>query len=335
MVRIAPAFGPATGVEIAPTRPLPGDAEAPGVGFHQGQVVSVELVKAVGADEGLFRISGRYFRALYPAGLAQGVTIPMRVVDTGPPLVLRLPDMIAQLLSRLVHPSTTGLKSAAEGIGRLAASGGFSGESAALASALGGLLTLPEDPGALAAALEKLFAKNGVFHEAVLARGGDPADVKALALKLLGTVGEESRAGPLLKAIISRVEAYQARSLIHENPVFPFFLNWGGEEMRGEFELLKGDEGGEGEEGARGGGLVVRLEMPNLGHVEAALWWYAGAVSVALRVPRELHGWVAERIGPLREALGNVGGVNVSSVRVEPREPPRPATGRSLLEITV
>lgn len=332
MVRVAPAFGPTLGQETAPVRAVPGDETAPGVGFHQGQVVSVELVKAIGADEGLFRISGRYFRALYPAGLAQGVTIPMRVVDTGPPLVLRLPDMIAQLLNRLVHPSTTGLPAAGAGLAKLVASGGLTGEAAGLAAKLSETFNLPDDPKLLAQALEKLFSRNGVFHEAFLSRGEDPADVKSLALRLLASLGGEDRAAPLLKAIISHVEAYQARSLIHENPVFPFYLNWGGEEIKGEFELKKGAEGGEE---PRGGGLVVRLDMPNLGHVEAALWWHAGAVSVGLCVSQELYGWVKERVEPLREILREAGGINVSSLRVEAREPPKPATGRSLLEITV
>lgn len=323
---------PSGGPEAPVSRVSAVAGEAPGPGFHNGQVLSVELVKPVGDDEGLFRISGRYFRALYPSGLTPGVSVPMRVVDTGPPLVLRLPDMIAQLMAKLVHPSNTGFAAASSTLLSLADSNAFSGEAAKLAAQLKEIITLPQDPKDLAKALERLFTKNGVFHEAFLAKGEDPGDVKALAARLLALFGGDEKAGPALRALLAHVEIFQARSLIQENPVFPFFLNWGGERINGEIELVKDGEGGAD---GQGGGLVLRMDMPSLGHVETALWWYSGAVSVTLRVPREVEGWFAERLAPLEASLRGVSGINLSALRVVAKEPAGPATSRSLLEITV
>lgn len=332
MVRIAPAFTAQEGSAIASARLSEGGAErAPGVGFHNGQVLSVELVKPVGSDEGLFRISGKYFRALYPEGLAPGVAVPMKVIDVGPPLVLRLPDMIAQVFGKLVHPPSTSLSSALATLAKTF-DGAPTTPEAALAAKLKEVLALPQDPKELAKALERLFVKNGVFHEALLARGEDPLDIKSFALKLLALTGEGGKGAEAAKALLAHVEAFQARSLLHDNPVFPFFLNWGGEEIKGEFELKEDDAAPEGQ---KGGGLVMRLDMPNLGHVEASLWWYAGGVSVTFRVPKEIEGWLTERLAELKKTLDGLPEFSLAALRVEEREPPRPATGRSLLEITV
>lgn len=331
MVRIAPAIAAEQGAALSPARPAEGAERAPGVGFHNGQVLAVELVKSVGSDEGLFRISGKYFRALYPEGLTPGVSVPMKVIDVGPPLVLRLPDLIAQVFAKLVHPPSTSLYSALASLTKVFDDAPASPE-AALAARLKELLALPQDPKELAKALERLFVRNGVFHEALLARGEDPGDVKALALKLLAALGEGSKGAEAVKALLAHVEAYQARSLLHDNPVFPFFLNWGGGEIKGEFELKEDDSAPEGQ---KGGGLVVRLDMPNLGHVETSLWWYAGGVSVTFRVPKEIEGWLTERLAALKKTLEGLPEFNLAALRVEERDPPKPATGRSLLEITV
>ena len=330
MVRIGPTFGPTT-VEPTSTARVTGIGREGPADFRQGEVLQVELVKSVGDDEGIFRVAGRLFRALYPEGLTPGVAVPMRVVDLGPPLVLRLPDIISALFAKLVHPSQTGFAEAAQNLAKLFQGSGYTGEAAALLDKLRQMLDLPSDPKELALALERYFTKSGVFHEAFLARGEDPGDLKSILSRLLALLGGDEKAEPLLRALLSHVETFQARSLLAENPIFPFFLPWGEEPVKGEIELMK-EEGGEGE---RGGGLVMRLDLPNLGHVESALWWYAGGISVTLKVPKALEGWLGERAPELEEKLKELDGMSLTTLRIEPHEPAKPRRGRSLLEVTV
>lgn len=329
MVRIASNIEP-TYATTTPVRST-GIERGP-YGFQSGEVLSVELVKSVGDDEGLFRIAGRFFRALYPAELTPGVAVPMKVIDPGPPLILRLPDRLADVFAKLVHPSQIPLSEASNSLAGMLKGGGLAPEAQNLLARVLDTLNLPSDPRELAGALERLFQKSGVFHEALLSRGIDPDDVKANLLRLIALISEDDKAAPLLKALLSHVETYQARSLQNEHPVFPFVLNWGGDPLKGEIELLKEEEGKDGE---KAGGLVVKLDLPNLGHVQTALWWYGGGLSVTMRVPRQVEGWLTERIGELEEKLKNLDTLRLTTLRVEPQEPPRPMRGRSLLEIKV
>lgn len=329
MVKIDAGVGPLRPGEVTVVRQ--GGVEKAGApDFHMGQVLEVELVRAVNEDEGLFRIAGRYFKALHPAGLAEGVTLPLKVVDTGPPLILKLPDLFTSIFSRLVHPSATSFSDAAQGLinfkeGQLPA-----GDALKLFSSLKELLALPQNPEELAKALEKFFRSSGIFHEALLARGETGDDLKSLALKLLVFLKDDEQAVTLLKSLLSHLETYQARSILGHNPVFPFALPWGEEKLKGEFEFLSG-----GEDGENGGGLVMKLDLPNLGHVESALWWYRSGCSVTFRLPQKASDFLAPRLPELQEILQGIPGLNLTALRIEPETAPRPATGRGLLEVTV
>lgn len=332
MVKIGPTIQPTAGEEISRARITTSERPAP-TGFHTGQVVEVELVRPIGDDEGIFRIAGRYFRALYPVELRPGVTMPLRVVDTGPPLVLRLPDFISQALAKLVHPSDTGFSEAASKLLLLNPSGQAAGEAGALLAEMKSILNLPMDPEELGRALARYFVSSGIFREAMLARGQAAEDLKSLALKLLMLLKDDNTAEPLLKSLLSHIETFQARSLLQQNPVFPFFLNWGGEPLRGEFEII--DEEGKREGSGTGGGIVMRLDMPNLGHVEAALRWVGRNLSVDFRVPKSLAGWFEPRLSALAETLKAIPGLSVTALRVEPHPLPKPAHSKALLEITI
>lgn len=332
MVKIGPTIQTIPGEEISRARLSTAERASP-TGFHTGQVVEVELVRSIGDDEGIFRIAGRYFRALYPVELSPGVTMPLRVVDTGPPLVLRLPDFISQALAKLVHPSDTGFSEAASKLLLLTPLDAKTPEAAALLAKMQSILNLPLEPEELGLALARFFISSGIFREALLAKGDTTDDLKSLALKLLSLLKGDKAAEPLLKSLLSHIETYQARSLLQQNPVFPFLLNWGGEPLRGEFEIIEDEEMKEGQD--RGGAIIIRLDMPNLGHVESALKWRGPSVAIDFRVPKELTVWFEPRLETLAETLKAIPGLNVTGLRVDAHPPPKPAHSKALLEITV
>lgn len=314
--------------------------------LRPGLIVRVELIKALGPEEGLLRIAGRMYRAVYPEGLKPGVPMQLKVTDAGPPLVLQLPDAFSRIFGKLVHPSATSFPAAAKGLLETALPEGAAGTAAGtgagaeltdLLARLQTLLRLPQDPRELAQALARFVRQSGLFHEADLAAGRTPDDLKTIAQRLLTLVtasGGDERLERLLDSILSHVDTYQARSLLQQSVVVPFALPWPGSEEPVHGELEYGDVPASQDE-KQAGGVTLRLDMPNLGHVEAALWWGPTGTSVTLRVEPGLEDWMEERVSGLERSLAVDAGVRVAGVRVETHEPAGPAWTRGLLEVTV
>ena len=307
----APVLGPPGGA--GPGRPAQA-GEIQGV-LRLGGLIQVELVQAKGAGEGILDIGGQLFRALYPEGLAEGQRLTLRVASLGPPLLLQLPDSPEAALGRMLTPPPGGLAStlpillsqtAGEGLGP--------GESHRLRQ-LQSLLALPSSPGELSRALARLFPRSGLFHEALLARGEGAEGVKSLALRLLRSVPE----GPLTRALenlLVHLEAHQARSVLDGFPVMPIALPWGGEVLQG--ELAVEERSGRRPDGAAAAGaLRLRLEMPGLGPVEAALRWGPLGISVRLLLREQFVDAASHRMTELSEALAQGAGVRLVDLRVD------------------
>jgi hypothetical protein len=301
----------------------------------KGQIVNAELIKTLGDNEGLLKIAGRLFRAIHPEGIKPGTVMPLRIVDTGPPLVMKLPDTLESLLAKLVRPSSMGFAKAASQLIATPDGALSDSEATTVLAQLKTLLKLPTNPDDLARALSRFVKGSGVFSEAFMARGEPVQDLKSLIQKLLPfarALGDEALEGRL-DALLSHINTHQARSLIDQLVVMPFHLPWGDEPISGELELMGEGDGGE-EAGARG--LTLRLNMPSLGPVEAALWYGKHGTSITLRFDEKHLDWVAPQLPQLEEALKSRGIEQVSTIRLEAhRAATGPAKSRGLLEILV
>jgi len=317
-------LGPGPGAVPAATPPRP---EALSLGLRLGEVVEAEFLEALGQREGLLAIGGRVFRALHPEGLAPGQRLALRLVSPGPPPVFRLPEAAEEGVVRLLWPPAQGLASAARVLlgGEVVHAG-----SGPLLAALQQVLRLPEEPGALGEALARLLRNSGLHHEASLARGEEPADLKALALRLLG----REPAGPLAKAaeaLLGHVEAHQARSALEGVLVVPLLLPWGEEWAQGELRVEDGEE--RGRAGAGGKTLRIRLEMPRLGPVEALVRWGQGGVAVRLGLAPDAVAEAREKLPELSARLSDEARVRVADLRVEALPPPAPRGGPGRVEV--
>lgn len=290
-------------------------------------MVEAQFLEALSQREGLLAIGGRVFRAIHPEGLAPGQRLALRLVSAGPPPVLRLPESGEENVAHLLRPPAQGLEAAAR---VLLGTQPARAESGPVLSALQQLLRLPEEPGALGQALARLLERSGLHHEASLARGEEPADLKALALRLAA----REPAGPLAKAaeaLLGHVEAHQARSVLEGVLVVPLLLPWGEEWAQGELRVE--DAGERGRAGTAGGTLRLRLEMPRLGPVETWVRWGQGAVSVRIGLAPDAVPEAREKLGELSANLQHAAGLRVADLRVEPLPPPPPRGGPGLVEV--
>lgn len=320
----------ALGPGARPPEPAPAPARAAGVpsppALSAGEVVDAELVETLGRGDALLRLGSRLVRALVPEGLPRGEPLRLLVVAPGPPAVLRLPDPAEAAAARLAKPAAEGLVSSVRTL-LAAALPADDPEAGALLASARSLLTLPPSPGRLAEALARWVRGSGVFHEASLARGEAPGDLKEVLLRLVARLGE----GPVARAaeaLLSHVETHQARSLVDGMPVVPLVLPWGDEPLHGELRL---EERPTSRGGEPAGCLVVRLQMPRLGTVEARLQWGGGGVAVRLGLEPAALAAVAPRLGELADRLGGAG-VRVRTLRAEAL-PVTPSGAGGLVEV--
>ena len=295
--------------------------------LRPGELVLGQLVEARGAGEGILELGGRLLHAFYPEGLTAGERLVLRVASLGPPLVLQLPDPVQEPLAQLLRPPGTGFASAVQTLLAQGAEGLGPAERELLAG-IQRLLSVPTSPADMSQALQRFLTRSGVFHEAHLAGGRDPQDLKALVLRLLPRIEQ----GPLaraLESVLGHVEAYQARSVLDGVPVIPLVLIWGGETVRGEWVVEeRSTQGAEGT--AASGSLRLRLDMPHLGHAEVAVRWGPLGTSARLRLqPAALEAATA-RSAELAEALVRAGAPRLVDLRLEPLTdlPARPGPGR-------
>lgn len=290
-------------------------------------MVQAELVHDLGGGEGVVRIDGRLFRALYPEGLPQGARVALRLVESGPPLTFQLAEPADSALTRLLHPPGRGLGSA---VAALLAPGEGAGPAGGELAAAARWLDLPLEPGALARALARWVQGAGLFHEAALARGEVPEDLKSALLRLVARLPEGSAVREAADALLGHLSAHQARSALEGVPVFPLVLPWGEEPIQGELRL-EGEGGGRKSEGPRW--LRLRLQMPQLGVVELRVRWGEAGVSVRLAVEPAILELTRAHLTELDGLLRRRAGVRVAELRADPLPPPEPRTGRSLVEV--
>ncbi|MBI5017386.1 MAG: hypothetical protein HZB55_18105 [Deltaproteobacteria bacterium] len=303
---------------------------ADALGLRAGDLVAALVVEDLGGGAGIVDLQGKLFRAVYPDGLGAGARVTLRVEGTGPPLLLRVPEAGEEALLRVARPPATGLVQAVRGLLAAAEDPALGPE---LKTLLDGteLLRLPADPARLAPALARLIAKSGVFHEAALARGEVPGDVKSLALRLLSSPAEPA-VTRLAEALLGHVEAYQARSVLEGAVVVPFVLPWAGESVPGEWIVDERSGAGDGGE-AVAGALRVRLDLPRLGPVEVALRWGPAGNAVRLRLAGAGLDAVTGRLTELENALTEDAGVRLLELRAEPLSRAPAQSSPSLLEV--
>jgi hypothetical protein len=294
--------------------------------------VEAEILERFGKGEGLVRIVGRTLRGLFPDSLPEGARLSLRVTSAGPPLRLQLPGSREDGVFHLLRPPADGLKAAVRLLLEAPAPGLRDGSGTAeILAAARRILGLPQDPDSLPQALAHWLRRSGLFHEALLARGEEPEDLKALALKLLARSpgAELARAA---RALLGHLEAYQARSLLEGAHIVPLVLPWGEEWVHGELHLEEGS--GEDSSERKGfGRLRMRLEMPHLGSVEVRLRWGRGGVAVRLALEPRFIEPARSRLGELGEALASAPGIAVTELRAEPLPPPEPSSGSALVEV--
>jgi len=301
--------------------------EITSLGLRLGDVVEAEFLETLGPGEGLLAIGGRVLRATHPDGLVPGQRLALRLVSAGPPPVLRVPEAADEGVAQLLRPPAQGLGAA---VRVLLGSEAARAESGPWLSALQQILRLPEDPDALGRALARLVGRSGLHHEASLARGEEPADLKALVLRLAAREPQ----GPLAKAaeaLLGHVEAHQARSVLEGALVVPLLLPWGEEWAQGELRLE--DPGARDRGRAAGSTLRLRLEMPRLGPAEVLVRWGQGQVSVRLGLAPDAVAQGRERLGELSTQLSRVAGLRVADLRVETLPPPARRGGSGLVEV--
>jgi hypothetical protein len=245
---------------------------------------------------------------------------------------LQLPGKGGASLPQLLHTPSIGLATAIRSLlGSLSPEIQNGGAEAELLSAARRLLGLPREPEGLARALARWVRGSGLFHEARLAQGEDPADLKSLALKLLARLpqGDLARSA---KALLGHVEAHQARSILEGEQVVPLVLPWGEEWVQGELRVMDERRGDSRDDGASGR-IRMRLHMPRLGPVEVGLRWGTGAVSVRLAFSPRVLETARSRLGELAEALAGAPGLAVADLRADPLPALEPRTGPGLVEV--
>lgn len=316
---------PVAGGQGVSARPA-GAAEA--LGLKSGDVVEGGLVENLGNGEGIVDLGGRLVRAAIPEGLAAGLRAALRVVSTGPPLVLKLPMPGEEaLVQRLSPPSVNW----SQVLGALLSSADGRPEEVAQLVEPFLFLRLPISPADLAPLLAQLVRKSGLYHEALLARGEDPGDLKALALRLLARSSDPGVV-KLAEALLGHVEAHQARSVFEGAVVVPFALPWGDEPLQGEW-VVEERSGRRPNGEAESGLLRVRLHLPRLGPVEASFQWGPAGNAVRLRLAPEGLSAVSPRLPELARALVDEASLPLVSLRVEPLAPAAPKGARGLLEV--
>ena len=285
----------------------------------------METAGPAGAGRVWIRVEGRLLEASLLQPLPRGA-FRARVVRSGPPLVLLPLDGGEGRLSR--HPAAQ-----PHGWARLVQT--LSGLLEAQpereppeAQALGRLLRLPQNPAALAAALARWVRAAWPGD----AKGQDddvPGELLRLATRLLeGAPGE--RLKEALEAFREHLLLFQARS--REQVVVPLALPWSGTWVPGEL-VVEAEPRAGGRSGPRIRGIVVRLELPRLGPVEVSVRWGGQGLWVRIAAGPEACGPLRTRLGELRRALRERGGIPVGALHVVGLLPSREVAGGRILEV--
>ncbi len=300
------ATGPAEGARLAP-----------------GTVVEARILESIQPGLGKVAVGRWVLNARFPAELPQGARFQAQVEAGGPPLVLRLLKPPEADAARLAVPPREPL---ARAVVRILEAAGADSDLAPLAR----LLRLPPEPRALASHLARWVRGSGVFHESALARGEVPEDLKTLAVRLLGRLGE----GPVREAVeglVRHTEAHQARGALTGEPVIPLVLPWPGGPVHGEI-ALEPDRENRGGAGSRYRTLRIRLDLPALGPVGVRVAWFPEGVRLGLAARAEVLPLVRGRLDRLRRALVRDAGVRLVGLAVEALRPPA-AEDPSVLEV--
>ncbi len=289
-------------------------------------MVQVVVERADGRGSGWVRVGGELHLARFPAHLPEGARFPARVEAAGPPVVLRLEPPQQDPTAALFRTPAQPLPEASR---TLAAVPDAPPELSSLLDRLAGFFSGRPTAGTFLRLLGLWTRQSGVFHEAALARGASPDDLKALALGLLSRVpdGELSRS---LEALVRHVAVAQGRSLAEGVPVLPLVLPWGDRWVAG---ALRWGGGRRGRGKGAGGHLSVSLDLPRLGPTEIRVGWGQVGVSVRIALEPERVPDVAERLAELGDALTRAAGVRVVTLAAVSREPRRPDPAGAVLEI--
>ena len=295
-------------------------------GLRPGDRVEVELLESLRDGAAWVRLAGRRLLARFPGGLPPGPRVGARVVASGPPLVLETEASPGAASVPVRFPKES-LSAAVRVV--LSAPPG-PGEPPEL-GVLRGLLELPRDPASLAAALARWVRGSGVFHEALLARGEVPEDLKALVARAVARLppGELREA---LEGLLRHVEAFQARGVAQGTAVVPLVVPWGDRWVEGEFVLETDREARPGAK-ARARGIRVRLDLPSLGLVEVRVRWAAAGVSVWIAAGDRARGAIRARLGELRQGLRDRTEGRLVTVGVGRLPPAGPPPGDPVLEV--
>ncbi len=306
-----------------------GGGDPPGLpGLRPGDRVEVELLESLRDGAAWVRLAGRRLLARFPGGFPPGPRVGARVVAGGPPLVLKAEAAPGAAPVPVRFPK----ESLAAAVRAVLSAPPGPGDPPEL-GVLRGLLGLPPDPASLAAALARWVRGSGVFHEALLARGEVPEDLKALVARALARLPPGGlREG--LEGLLRHVEAFQARGVAEGTAVVPLVLPWGDRWVEGDLALETDREARPGG-GARVSGVRVRLDLPSLGPVEVRVRWAAAGVSVWLAAGDRARGAIRARLAELREGLRDRTGGRLVTVRVGRLPPAGPPPGDPVLEVRV
>ena len=268
-------------------------------------------------------MDGRLLEASLLQPLPRGA-FRARVVRSGPPLVL-LP-LLGREEGPPVRPAAQPHQWArlVQILSDLL--GAQSGRESPEAQALGRLLRLPQDPGALSAALSR-WVRAAWPRDA---KGQDvPGELWRLAARLLeGAPGE--RLTEVLEAFQEHLLLFQTRS--RDQVLIPLALPWSGTWIPG--ELMVEPEPREGDRsGPRIRGIVVRLELPRLGPVEVSVRWGGQGLWVRIAAGPEACESLRARLGELRRALRARGGIPLGALHVAGLPPSRDVAGARILEV--
>jgi len=303
--------------------------------FSPGDKVVAELIEALSKTQGIWKIGEQLFKADHPPGLAQGAKLNLRVVSNGPPLQLKLDQALQSDKPGLPRPPAQGAASCVENL--LTASGeGLTEAENALLSSLASFINLPEDAEPLAQALAR-WVGNCIKPPQTEADG--PRDAPGLKA-ILSAIAKNFPEGKLPKAaeaLLLHLGIYQARSIVEDAALIPFVLPWGENYMRGEIRI-ENDSRKNKQGGPRSATLLITVQMPRLGTVEAKISLGEAGLSIKLFLGREFLEETKTRLPELVERLSSLTGVKgkafrTADVKVEPLLPPTPGKDPDFLEI--
>lgn len=357
-MRIAPPDAPSLQLSAGPwTR-----------GWHVGQILHARVVRSDGPDSLALRLGGRLVRATaqgLPA-LPPGTALRLRIEVLGRTPVLRLlapdsgadPHTEVNAALRAVLPRAGTLEPLLAGLVAAARDGGAPGSLPKLAGALLAGLAQPADL-TRTDGLRGAVQNSGLFLEARLLAGVETAalsgDLKAALWRLLAALdgpdgpptptnaenpSPKAGAGPIplrteVEAALARLQLHQLAAVpqAHTPPQWTFALPVGGTTPH-VLELQIRAEGDAGREASHpdGWSILLHLELPSLGALQARVDLRAAHIEATLWAERDATVAAARRHLPRLEAglrgagleVGRLGCHHGRGPRAQPPPPPGP-----------